>query len=364
MTEKAGKLGAIFACRGAGIEIENESVTLVGGVKSLAHSNVLVSKVATNAGGTTLTTKKYSCTVKGSLVVADGGSTTVYVTYKYWNDLDYEKVTGEDIAFVDGGGSDDTITSVAEAFGAFAIGDVITISGSASNNKIVTLTGASVGTLTVPTGTLTAEDAGEEVTIETKLIGYEKVTGEDIAFVDGGEGSADSITSETAGAFNCFAIGDIITISGSADNNITTTVVTIAGETITIATALLTGELTGETVTIEINLVGPVCGFFGWSADNVCDMLPTTDYCDNGHKTYIAAVKGWTGSAERHWLTEEVLEWIGDNLIIKFYIDVDNSLRYEGWVFVDAHSVTSAVDTLVNESINFQGDGILSYESS
>ena len=364
MTAKAGKLGAVYAAYGAGIDVANESRTLSGGVISLVNTNVLVSKVTSDADGLIPITNAYYCTVKGSLVVSDGGSTTVYVTYKYWNDLDYEKVTGEDIAFVDGGGSDDTITSVAEAFGAFAIGDVITISGSASNNKIVTLTGASVGTLTVPTGTLTAEDAGEEVTIETKLIGYEKVTGEDIAFVDGGEGSADSITSETAGAFNCFAIGDIITISGSADNNITTTVVTIAGETITIATALLTGELTGETVTIEINLVGPVCGFFGWSADNVCDMLPTTDYCDNGHKTYIAAVKGWTGSAERHWLTEDVLEWIGDNLIIKFYIDVDNSLRYEGWVFVDAHSVTSAVDTLVNESINFQGDGILSYESS
>jgi len=362
MTKKAGKLGAIFACRGAGIEIENESVTLVGGVKPLAHSNVLVSKVATNAGGTTLTTKKYYCTVKGSLVVEEGGSTTVYVTYKYWNDLDYEKVTGEDIAFVDGGGSDDTITSVADAFGAFAIGDVITISGSASNNKVVTLTGASVGTLTVATGTLTAEDAGESVTIETKLIGYEKVTGEDIAFVDN-DGAGDTITS-VAEAFGCFAIGDIITITGSASNNITTTIVAVEAGIITVATALLTDEIAGEAVTIEINLVGPVCGFFSWGADNVCDMLPTTDYCDNGHKTYIAAVKGWTGSAERHWLTEDVLEWIGDNLIIKFYIDVDNSLRYEGWVFVDAHSVTSAVDTLVNESINFQGDGILSYESS
>jgi len=93
-------------------------------------------------------------------------------------------------------------------------------------------------------------------------------------------------------------------------------------------------------------------------------MLPTTDYCDDGHKTYIAALKGWTGSAERHWLTEEVLEWIGDNLIIRFYVDEANDLRYEGWVNVDGHSITSAVDTLVNESLSFKGDSILSYESS
>jgi len=84
----------------------------------------------------------------------------------------------------------------------------------------------------------------------------------------------------------------------------------------------------------------------------------------NGHKTYIAAVKGWTGSAERHWLTEEVLEWIGDNLIIRFYVDESSDLRYEGWVIVNTHGISSAVDTLVSESLGFQGDGILSYESS
>jgi len=362
MTEKAGKLGAVYAAYGAGIDVANESRTLSGGVISLVNTNVLVSKVTSDADGLIPITKAWYCTVKGSLVVNDGGIDDVWVTYKYWNDLDYEKVTGEDIAFVDGGGSDDTITSVADAFGAFAIGDVITISGSASNNKVATLTGASVGTLSVATGTLTAEDAGEEVTIETKLIGYEKVTGEDIAFVDN-DGAGDTITS-VAEAFGCFAIGDIITITGSASNNITTTIVAVEAGIITVATALLTDEIAGEAVTIEINLVGQVCGFFSWSADNVCDMLPTTDYCDDGHKTYIAAVKGWTGSAERHWLTEEVLEWIGDNLIIRFYVDESSDLRYEGWVIVNTHGISSATDTLVNESLGFQGDSILSYEST
>ena len=362
MTAKAGKLGAVYAAYGAGIDVANEPVDLTTGVGTLLHTNVLVSKVTSDDAGANPITKAWYCTVKGSLVVNDGGIDDVWVTYKYWNDLDYEKVTGEDIAFVDGGGSDDTITSVADAFGAFAIGDVITISGSASNNKVATLTGASVGTLSVATGTLTAEDAGEEVTIETKLIGYEKVTGEDIAFVDN-DGAGDTITS-VAEAFGCFAIGDIITITGSASNNITTTIVAVEAGAITVATSLLSDEGASATVTIEINLVGQVCGFFNWGADNVCDILETTDYCDAGVRTYIASLKGWTGSAEKHWLTEETLDWIGSHLIIKFYIDVTNTMRYEGWVIVDSHSITSAVDTLVNESINFQGDGILNYEST
>jgi len=86
MTEKAGKLGAIYATYGDGIDVANEEVTLIAGVGSLAHTNVLVSKVTSDAGGTTPITKAYYCTVKGSLVVANGGSDTVYVTYKYWNE--------------------------------------------------------------------------------------------------------------------------------------------------------------------------------------------------------------------------------------------------------------------------------------
>jgi len=363
MTEKAGKIGSVHACYGAGIDVANEEHDLVGGVISLAYANVLVSKVTSDCAGDNPITKAYYCTVAGSLVVEDSGTDTVYVTYKYWNTLPFETVTGTDIAFVDGGGGDDTITSGADAFGAFAIGDIITINGSTSNNIKATITDLAVGTITVATGSLTTELAGEEVTIKTKLSGYEIITGIDIAFVDGGAGLADSITS-VANVFGCFAIGDIITITGSTSNNITCTIVAVDANTITIATALLTDEIAGDTVTIEINLVGQVCGFFNWTANNICDILETTDYCDAGVRTYIAALKGWEGSAEKHFLTEENLDWIGDHLIIKFYIDVDNTMRYEGWVFVDAHSITSSVDTLVDETLNFKGDGILSRETT
>lgn len=363
MAEIAGKIGALYATYGAGIDIANESRTLSGGVKSLVNTNVLVSKVTSDSGGDVPITESWYCTVQGELYVTGGGTDTVFVTYKYWNALTYETVTATDITFVDGGGSDDTITSDGTEFGAFAIGDIIHISGSASNNIICTLTGASEGTLTVKTDTLVAEDSGETVTIETKLIGYEKVTGEDIAFVDN-DGSPDTITS-VANAFGCFAIGDIITITGSADNNITCTITAVAIGTISVASGLLTGEEADTTsVTIEINLVGQVAGFFSWSFNKVGDALETTDYSDAGHRAYTAGLAGWTGSAEKHWITEEPLEWENTKLIIKFYISVDGADRYEGWGLVTGHGVTSAVDTLVNESLSFQGDSVLTYEDS
>ena len=269
MTEKAGKVGAIYACYSDGIDVANESVTLVAGVKSLANTNVLVSKVTSDGAGNNPITKAYYCTVKGSLVVDDGGTDTVYVTYKYWNE------------------------------GVYAYKDAI--DWTATTEK-------AVGDRVLPT---TPNDYYYEVAA-------------------GGAGTTGGTEPGTWGT----------TVGGeTSDNTVTWTC-------------------------HSYSEVGEVCGFFSWNADNVCDILETTDYCDDGHRTYIAALKGWTGSAERHFLTEENLDWITDNLIIRFYIDEANDLRYEGWVIVDSHSITSAVDTLVNESLSFKGDSILSSESS
>ena len=74
--------------------------------------------------------------------------------------------SGTGIAFVDGGGSADTITDTSSGFGDFSDGDRIRIVGSSSNDGDYTLSGsAGAGTLTVATGTFTAESASERVTI-------------------------------------------------------------------------------------------------------------------------------------------------------------------------------------------------------
>ena len=73
--------------------------------------------------------------------------------------------SGITIAFRDNGGSSDTITDTASGFN-FADGDKIRVQGSTSNDGDYTLSGtANTGTLTVATGTFTAETAGERITI-------------------------------------------------------------------------------------------------------------------------------------------------------------------------------------------------------
>ena len=69
------------------------------------------------------------------------------------------------IAFVDGGVSTDTITDSANGFGDFGATDKIRVIGSSSNDGDYTLTAQAAGTLTVATGSFTAETAGESVTI-------------------------------------------------------------------------------------------------------------------------------------------------------------------------------------------------------
>ena len=75
------------------------------------------------------------------------------------------KVSGITIAFVDGVDSSDTITDSASGFN-FEDGDRIRVQGSTSNDGDYTLNGtANTGTLTVDTGTFTAETAGQRITI-------------------------------------------------------------------------------------------------------------------------------------------------------------------------------------------------------
>ena len=86
-------------------------------------------------------------------------------------------VTGVDIAFVDGGAGEDTITRTAADFvtAGFVVGDIITIAGSTSNDGDYTLTGVAAGVLNIATGSLTAEVAGDTVTCSCAGQAYGKV---------------------------------------------------------------------------------------------------------------------------------------------------------------------------------------------
>jgi len=77
------------------------------------------------------------------------------------------------------------------------------------------------------------------------------ISRDDIAFVDGGAGVEDTITT-TAGDFVAagFVAGDVIVVTGDSENNGNYTIVSVVAKTINVATASLTGEIKGDDVVI------------------------------------------------------------------------------------------------------------------
>jgi len=135
---------------------------------------------------------------------------------------------------------------------------------------------------------------------------------------------------------------------------------------------------TGETGTAK-GTIKQYGGFFNWSIDDTMDVVEITDFQDSGHRAYLAALDGWTAGAERHWVDSGMFSMVGEldtasMVIAKFYVNdsdaakgigsaSDTGDRYEGYCHLVGLSPSLAVDTLINESLAFQGTGQLVYES-
>ena len=122
-------------------------------------------------------------------------------------------------------------------------------------------------------------------------------------------------------------------------------------------------------------------GFFNWSLAHVCDALEITDFSSSGHREYIAGIDGWSATAEQYWVDSGIdalrrRQSAGSNtyVIAKFYVNdnttakgtqsgSDTGDRYEGWVLMTGLNASVAVDTVVGQSLSFQGTSIITYES-
>jgi len=98
-------------------------------------------------------------------------------------------------------------------------------------------------------------------------------------------------------------------------------------------------------------------GFFSWSIDRTCSVHETTDFSSAGEKTFITGLKTWTATAERHWTNPQFEDAVGTKYLARFYHDKDNTKYFAGWTYITGLHPSSAVDTLVDETIDFQGIG-------
>ncbi|MBW2672580.1 MAG: hypothetical protein JRD89_04075 [Deltaproteobacteria bacterium] len=101
-------------------------------------------------------------------------------------------------------------------------------------------------------------------------------------------------------------------------------------------------------------------GFFNWSVDTDAEVPEATTFASGGWKEFQQVLKGWSGSAEAYWGDDRFFKSLGEIIVVKLYVDSGASQKcLEGFVLINSEGIEAAIDSLVQETIDFQGVGPL-----
>ena len=170
-----------------------------------------------------------------------------------------------------------------------------------------------------------------------------------------------------------FEAADIISVTGTTSNDGDYTIDTVVTGVITLDSGdSLSDESAGTMFTIAEARPGTQkAGFHNWSFDDRNTPVDVTDFNDEGQMKYVPGLKDWTGRAARHWLTDDSVEsWLAEKVMIRLFVDYKStptgsakSYYYEGVAIVNGISTSSAVDTVVEQEITFQGTEALALKT-
>ncbi len=113
-----------------------------------------------------------------------------------------------------------------------------------------------------------------------------------------------------------------------------------------------------------------VVGIKNWSLELSLDPLETTSLGDDWKK-YITGLKEWSASSEGDYEVPVDKEGQGAlqtaflnglTVVVKLYVDDKN--YYTGEAYINSLSIEDPVDDVVSISIEFTGNGALSFETS
>lgn len=122
-------------------------------------------------------------------------------------------------------------------------------------------------------------------------------------------------------------------------------------------------------VVLGLSSSGKVVGIKNWSLELSLDTLETTALGDDWKK-YISGLKEWTASSEGDYgvptdtAGQQALQTAfldGDVVTLKLYVDDKN--YYTGEAFISSLSIEDPVDDVVSISIEFTGNGALTFET-
>ena len=100
-------------------------------------------------------------------------------------------------------------------------------------------------------------------------------------------------------------------------------------------------------------------GFFEYSIDAKMTLIDSTEFGDSW-VNYEPGLLSWSAESKKFWIDEVLFEDLGAEIIVVFYLDTTTTLVYEGFAILEKDSITADVNKLIEESISFKGNGILS----
>ena len=124
-----------------------------------------------------------------------------------------------------------------------------------------------------------------------------------------------------------------------------------------------------DNITVEYDyLVGleQVAGFFEWSFDEDAGLEESPEFGDEVI-THTQTLESWSGSAEMYFgVDDKFQDWVGVEVVLAFYIDTTagQNKRFEGWGIIGSKSTETPVDTLVEQSIEIEGQTKLEYREA
>ncbi len=190
------------------------------------------------------------------------------------------------LTFAEVGGTGDTITRNAGSWidDGFAAGMFFTVSGSVSNNvsdKIVSVTATVI--------TLGSTDLAAEVAAGCTVVASPALT-----FAEVG-GTGDTITRSGGGNFLAegFAAGDVVTVAGSASNNVTGALTGVTATTLTFGTTDLAAEVIGSR---DVTIVkGQTMAEFVSASDQAFETVTSQKRLSLGlgRLTKLSTITGW-----------------------------------------------------------------------
>lgn len=118
------------------------------------------------------------------------------------------------------------------------------------------------------------------------------------------------------------------------------------------------------TVTGKYFTVSEVGGFYNWTGDFSTEMADKTTFASDGWKESEPILNEFSVSAESYWQNGSFIDRLGTEIILALYVDETSDYRYEGYAYLSSDSISSAVNELITEPIEFTGNGNLYYNEA